>query len=284
MIVVKIFGGLGNQLFQYAVGRAVAIHHQVPLKLDLTAYETSKIHNGYRLDQFNIEADIATPAEISSLKGANNLFCRALRKAGLVKNKTYYAEKQRTIYDLSVFSESERYLYGYWQNETYFFTIREILLKELSPKVPLSLQAQIHLSRIQNVNAVSIHVRRGDYLNHPEIGVLDVDYYKKAEEYIMSNVETPVFFVFSNDLDWCKQNFGFIEKPIYIEDTKSEIDDLMLMSQCQHNIVANSSFSWWAAWLNLNNQKIVLAPKKWRRDDLHNFKNLPDSWLKVDSI
>lgn len=278
MIIAKITGGLGNQLFQYAVGRAVAMHHQVPLKFDITAYENYKLHNGHRLDQFNIEADIAKSAELASLKGANNLFCRVLRKAGLVKGKTYYAEKQRTIYDANVFAEQSRYLDGYWQNEQYFLTIRETLLKELSPKVPLSSQAQIHLSRIQNTNTVSIHVRRGDYLNHPEIGVLDVDYYKKAVEYIKSNVETPVFFVFSNDLAWCKQNFGFIDNPIYIENTQSEIDDLMLMSQCQHNIVANSSFSWWAAWLNQNPSKIVVAPKKWRQDDPENYKYLPKNW------
>ncbi len=278
MIVVKITGGLGNQLFQYAVGLAVAMHHHVPLKLDITTYETYKLHNGYRLNQFNIEAEIATPAEIASLKGANNILCRALRKAGLVKGKTYYAEKQRTIYDANVFAEQSRYLDGYWQNEQYFLTIRETLLKELSPKVALSPQAQKHLPQIAKANAVSIHVRRGDYLKHPEIGVLDVDYYKKAVEYIMATVESPVFFVFSNDLDWCKQNFGFIENPNYIEDTQSEIDDLMLMSQCQHNIVANSSFSWWAAWLNQNNNKVIVAPENWRIDEPENYKYLPSSW------
>lgn len=281
MIIAKITGGLGNQLFQYAVGRAVAMHHQVPLKLDITAYETYKLHNGYRLDQFNIEADIASRDEIVRLNGANNLFCRVLRKAGLVKNKTYYTEKQRTIYDPAVFAESSRYLEGYWQNEQYFFQIRKVLLKELSSKAPLSTQAQTYMSRIQNTNAVSIHVRRGDYLNHPEIGVLDLDYYKKAVEYIKSNVESPEFFVFSNDLDWCKQNFGFIDKPIYIENTQSEIDDLVLMSQCQHNIVANSSFSWWSGWLNQSPNKVVVAPKKWIAINPNGYKWALDTWVEI---
>jgi hypothetical protein len=285
MIIVKIIGGIGNQLFQYAVGRAVANYHQVPLKLDITGYETYNLHNGFRLDQFNIEANLATPAEVTILKGGSNILYRLLRAAGLVKFKTYYAEKQRSIYDPAVFEESSRYLDGYWQNEKYFLQIRQVLLEEFSSKTPLSTLAQGYLSRIQNTNAVSLHVRRGDYLRHPEIGVLDLSYYQQAHSYLISKVENPVFYIFSNDQAWCKQNLKFIENALYIEDTATEIDDLILMSQCRHNIVANSSFSWWGAWLNKNvNYKIIIAPKKWRRDDLQNFKYLPDSWVKIDSI
>lgn len=282
MIIVKITGGLGNQLFQYALGRAVANHHQVSFKLDISAYETYKLHNGYRLNQFNIKADIANYVDIINLKGPNNFIYRACKKAGLVKKKTYYAEKQRTIYDPAVFKEGARYLDGYWQNEKYFIEIREALLHEFMPNQPLSVQAQVHQFKIQHSTAVSIHVRRGDYLTHPEIGVLDVEYYKKSVEYIRSRVVSPLFFVFSNDLDWCKEHFIFIENLNYIDDTTTEIDDLILMSQCQHNIIANSSFSWWSAWLNSNASKIVIAPKRWMINNPNNYKWTPNSWIEIE--
>lgn len=196
------------------------------------------------------------------MKGSSNRLFRILRRLGWLKKNTYYAEKQRTIYDASVFMQAPRYLDGYWQNEQYFSEIRAVLLQELWPNQPLSINAQAHQIKIQQTHAVSIHVRRGDYLNHPEIGVLDIDYYKRAVDYIKEKIEAPVFFVFSNDVAWCKDNFNFIDSPVFVEDTQTEIDDLMLMCQCQHNIVANSSFSWWAAWLNSNVDKIVIAPKR----------------------
>lgn len=280
MILAKITGGLGNQLFQYAVGRAVAMHHQVSLKLDITAYESYELHNGYRLDQFNIEAGIASREEISRLKGAKPWPWIILRRAGLGKKKTYYQEKQRTIYDPAVFEENERYLDGYWQNESYFSSIKDTLLRELSPLAPLSSRAYACALQIREVNAVSIHVRRGDYLNHPEIGVLDVNYYKKAVNYINTKVKNPVFFVFSNDLEWCEKHLRFIDEPKYFMSMQSEIDDLMLMSKCQHNVIANSSFSWWAAWLNLCPNKIVIAPKNWMARNPNGYKWAVEGWLE----
>jgi len=123
-----------------------------------------------------------------------------------------------------------------------------------------------------------VHVRRGDYLEHPEIGVLDLSYYQQAYDFFKSKMVQPVFYIFSNDQAWCKQKFQFMENAVYIENTESEIDDFVLTSQCLHNIVANSSFSWWAAWLNSNKEKIVVAPKNWRADDPNNYKHLPRSW------
>lgn len=281
MIISKITGGLGNQLFQYAVGKAVALHHYVPLKLDITTYETYKLHNGFRLDQFAINADIANTQEIEHLKGKSHLFAKVLRKAGLVKRLGYYVEKERTIYDSQVFARDECYLDGYWQNEQYFTKIREFLLQGLKPKLPLSHQAQAYQLQIANTPSVSLHVRRGDYLNHPEIGVLDLSYYQQAHAYMTSKLEKPIFYIFSNDQAWCKQNFKFIENAVYIEDTQTEIDDIMLMSHCQHNIIANSSFSWWAAWLNNNQGKIVIAPKHWMAVNPKGYKWSPDEWIEI---
>ena len=280
MIITKIKGGLGNQLFQYAVGRAVALHHKVPLKLDLTVFETYKLHNGYRLDQFAIKANIATKNEIFNLKGGNNVLFSALRKAGLVKKKFYFKEKQSSYFDASVFNNNSVYLDGYWQNELYFSDIRELLLRELSPISSMDDLGCDYLESIEKTNSVSLHVRRGDYLNLKNVNVLDVDYYMKAVEYIRKNVEKPTFYIFSDDLDWCKKSLGFLDDCIYVDRTSTEIDDLKLMSFCRHNIIANSSFSWWGAWLNQNSKKIVIAPKGWLLNDPDSSNVILSDWVK----
>ena len=195
MIIIKIKGGLGNQLFQYAAGRAVALHHKLPLKLDLTIFETDKSHNGYRLDQFAIQAGIATENEIADLKGGNNVLISALRKVGLVKRKSYFKEKRSSYFDASVFKNNFVYLDGYWQNELYFSDIRELLLQELSPNNSMNDLGFAYLDSIKKSNSVSLHVRRGDYVNLKNINVLDADYYMKAAEYIGKNVENPTFYI-----------------------------------------------------------------------------------------
>jgi len=284
MIITKLSGGLGNQLFQYAVGRAVAERHKVPLKFDITAYETYALHNGFRLDQFNINAAVAGPKEINELKGSDFFISKALRKSGLKNKKTFYAEKERTVYDPQVFASPARYLEGYWQNEQYFLNIRETILQELRPRFSLSVNARDYQDSILNNNAVSIHVRRGDYFKHPEIGVLDVAYYKNGVEYIENRVGSPKFFIFSDDLEWCKANLKFIPKPIFVEGTETEIDDLILMSHCKHNIVANSSFSWWGAWLNKNEAKLVIAPKEWLAINPNGYKWAPRGWIEISKV
>ena len=278
MIITKLKGGLGNQLFQYAAGRAVALHHKVPLKLDVTTFETYNPHNGYRLDQFAIQADIANYNEIIKLKGG--LLMSALRKAGLVKKKSYLKEKRTSYFDEGVFKNNFVYLNGYWQNELYFSNIRELLLQELSPISSLNDVGYSCLESIKKTNSVSLHVRRGDYLNLKNIGVLDVDYYKQAVAYIRKNVEKPTFYIFSDDLDWCKKSLGFLDVCIYVDRTETEIDDLKLMSCCQHNIIANSSFSWWGAWLNKNPKKTVIAPKSWLLNDPDSSNVILSDWIK----
>ena len=280
MIITKLKGGLGNQLFQYAVGRALALHNKLPLKLDLTVFENYKLHNGYRLDQFAIQAGIATENEIINLKGGNNVLFSALRKAGLFKRKSYFKEKRSSYFDARVFKNNFVYLDGYWQNELYFSNIREVLLRELSPINSMNDLGCDYLEPINKSNSVSLHVRRGDYLNLKNINVLDVDYYMKAVEYIRKNVEKPTFFIFSDDLDWCKKSLGFLDGCIYVDRTQTEIDDLKLMSFCRHNIIANSSFSWWGAWLNQNPKKTVIAPKDWMINDPGSSNVILSDWVK----
>ena len=280
MIIIKIKGGLGNQLFQYAVGKAVALHHKLPLKLDLTIFKTYKLHR-YLLDQFAIQADTATEDEIIKLKGGNNVLFSALRKAGLVKRKSYFKEKRSSYFDVSVFKNKPVYLDGYWQNELYFSDIRELLLKELSPNSSMNDLGCAYLDSIKKSNSVSLHVRRGDYLNLKNINVLDVDYYMKAVNYIRKIIEKPTFYIFSDDLEWCKNSLGFLDNCIFVDRTKTEIDDLKLMSLCQHNIIANSSFSWWGAWLNQNCKKTVIAPEDWLLNDPGSSNVILSDWVKL---
>ena len=280
MIIIKIKGGLGNQLFQYAVGRALALHHRLPLKLDLTIFKTYKLHR-YLLDQFAIQADIATEDEIIKLKGRNNVLFSALRKAGLVKRKSYLKEKRSSYFDASVFKNDDVYLDGYWQNELYFSDIREELLRDLTSISSMSDLGVFYMEGIKKSNSVSLHVRRGNYLNLTNFNVLDIDYYMKAVEYIRKNVEKPTFYIFSDDLEWCKNSLGFLDNCIFVDSTKTEIDDLKLMSFCKHNIIANSSFSWWGAWLNQNCKKTVIAPKGWLLNDPGSSNVILSDWVKM---
>ena len=280
MIIIKIKGGLGNQLFQYAVGRALALHHRSPLKLDLTIFKTYKLHR-YLLDQFAIQADIATEDEIIKLKGRNNVLFSALRKAGLVKRKSYLKEKRSSYFDVSVFKNDDVYLDGYWQNELYFSDIREELLRDLTSISSMSDLGVVYMEGIKKRNTVSLHVRRGNYLNLKNFNVLDIDYYMKAVEYIRKNVEKPTFFIFSDDLEWCKNSLGFLDNCVFVDSTRTEIDDLKLMSFCQHNIIANSSFSWWGAWLNQNCKKTVIAPKDWLLNDPGSSNVILSDWVKL---
>ena len=280
MIIIKIKGGLGNQLFQYATGRAVALHHKLPLKLDLTIFKTYKLHR-YLLDQFAIQADIATENEIIKLKGGNNVLFSALRKTGFIKTKSYIKEKRSSYFDASVFKNNVVYLDGYWQNELYFKDIRELLLPELTSSSSMSDLGCAYLESINNSNSVSLHVRRGNYLNTKNINVLDVDYYMKAADYIRKNVEKPTFYVFSDDLEWCKNSLGFLDDCIYVDRTQTDIDDLKLMSFCRHNIIANSSFSWWGAWLNQNPKKTVIAPEGWLLNDPDSSNVILSDWVKL---
>ena len=181
---------------------------------------------------------------------------------------------------LEVVKKVDIYLDGYWQNEKYFLEIREDILKDFTPRESNTLEVEKYLEQINSTNSISIHVRRGDYAKHPEIGILDISYYQDAVNYINDRVESPTFYIFSNDLKWCEENFNFINTKVFVNKTKSEIEDMILMKSCQHNIIANSSFSWWSAWLNINAKKIIVAPKKWMAINPNKYKWSPLSWIE----
>jgi hypothetical protein len=178
-------------------------------------------------------------------------------------------------------------LNGYWQSEKYFLNIKEQLLNEITPNYEFTLKGKFYHYEISKSKAVSIHVRRGDYLNMPSAidfhGTCSMDYYKSAILKLDEKFSDLKYFIFSDDINWCKSEFNFLKSPIFIEEEpeKKSSQDLFLMSYCKHNIIANSSYSWWAAWLNKSHSKLVIAPKKWFANKLNDSDICPETWIRL---
>lgn len=300
MIIVRLNGGIGNQMFQYALGRHLAEINSTLLKLDLTGFEEYKLRK-YELHCFNIWEYVASIEEIEAFKRKNNSrFAKLVSKTRKRLNFPYYptsdfyqntivVKESRFSFDPSMLEEKGNiYLDGYWQSEKYFNSIRNILLREFTNKYDQDIKNLELSKKIKNTESVSIHIRRGDYvhdtLTNQVHGVCSFDYYQDAINQITKRRSNCHFFIFSDDHAWVKENFNldYNTTIVNINDYSTSYEDLRLMSLCHHNIIANSSFSWWAAWLNKNPEKIVYAPKKWFNDTkLITNDLLPDSWIKV---
>lgn len=268
MIVVKLMGGLGNQMFQYAAGRALAIKHNVPLYVD-ESFLKADPNGAYtqrkpELAQLKTKLRTAGSSELATFDG-RNFFDLLLMREKSVKNVLAEGDGFNTEF-FNV--QPPVYLDGFWQSEAYFKAIRDVLLEEFSPVGESGTKAQEYLSLIKQAHSVSIHVRRGDYISNAAAagfhGFPGLGYYRKATELIQTQVKDCVFFVFSDDLAWCRENLNWPGKFVFV-DTKSELaaTDLCLMKSCRHNIIANSSYSWWGAWLNQHPDKKVIAPRNW---------------------
>jgi hypothetical protein len=295
MIIIKLQGGLGNQMFQYAIGRKLSILNKTELKLDLSFLldrtpRSNFTYRDYNLNIFNLKIESATSEEIKPF--VNHLDNKIKRKIYsylfLGKNKKYIYEKQLTC-DPNIFKLTGNiYLDGYWQTEKYFSDIKNILYNDFNIKIPQDEKNQEITKIIKNSNSVSIHTRRGDYITNKQTynvhGICDLDYYYNCVNLLLKQIENPHFFIFSDDHKWAKENLKLDYLMTFIDhnNASKNYEDLRLMSQCKHNIIANSSFSWWGAWLNKNPDKIVYAPQKWFNDSSRDTKDLiPDQWIKV---
>ncbi len=286
MQIIQCTGGLGNQMFQYAFYRKLQLDGNT-VALDLSSFQDYKLHNGFELERvFNLNIVRADEKVVDEIKKTAFLPCilsKIYRKLKL--SNSYIVQKEFNYQPkYSQLSNSKSsYLEGYWQSEKYFERYANIIQTDF--KFPeLDKVNKLLASQIQQSNAVSLHVRMGDYVNHPlHGGICTREYYSKAIELIKSRVDNPTFFVFSNEIEWCQQNFE-LSNVVYVtgNDGESSYKDMQLMSLCQHNIIANSSFSWWGAWLNSNPSKIVIAPAKWFNDKSINVSDLlPNSWIKL---
>ena len=278
MITSHLFGGLGNQLFQYCAGRALSLTHGVELRL-LWGEDTEK--RTLDLHHFNIEAEIIRSSKV--FKRLSFRLLPSLLKHGLPK---VLREDALGYYDRFQSLGGNTRIKGYWQSELYFEHFEDVIRNDLHIITLPSRQNQAFLDRISSENAVSLHIRRGDYITNLMAnsihGTCDLTYYEKAIENISSSMsEDPVFYVFSDDPSWAKQNLKTRHKTVFVDfnDAAANYEDLRLMSQCNHNIIANSTFSWWGAWLNKNPSKIVIAPHKWFSDPtIKNPNILPQAW------
>ena len=261
MIIIRFQGGLGNQMFQYAlylelkyIGKSV--------KADITTYMTDKDLRKFKLrDVFNVDVDIADKKEIYELAGGEkNYIGGFIRK--YLRRKTYFKEEQLNDYQV-IASLEDAYLDGYWQNEKFFPHVKKIL-KEKYIFMQQSIKTNNLYAMIQKEQSVSIHIRMGDYLVYNDVygEICTKEYYQNAIEYIMEKIDSPIFFVFSDEPEKAKDFLGN-RKAIYVEKQEDDWCDMYLMSKCKHNIIANSTFSWWAAWLNKNYNKQIISPKKW---------------------
>ena len=287
MIISRLIGGLGNQMFQYAAGRSLAIANSCELKLDVSGFENYTLHNGYELDIFNIKAGIANSKEVSRLVSKQSRLMRFVFRKLKIKKSTHFLEKSFT-FDHNFFdAKPPVYLDGYWQSYKYFESIEPQLKQEFSLKNSIS-RLNLDISeQISSVNAVSVHIRRGDYVSNKHTnsvhGLCSLDYYRAAIQTITERVENPFFFIFSDDIAWIKDNLTTNSDTVYVDHNsgKQSYNDMYLMSLCQHHIIANSSFSWWGAWLGSNPNKIVISPKQWFINDTITDDLIPKSWVRL---
>jgi hypothetical protein len=273
-------GGHSNQMFQYATAKSLAFKKNAKLRMDLSWFYSiapEYTPRVYELGTYNLKQEFGKPGIVFKLKN----------KLGSAR---YYNEKS-FAYDPDVFNlPKDAYLTGYFQSEKYFKDIRSQLLSDFSFKLPAKGKNATLLKKIQqDESSVSLHIRRGDYVSNPNAnqhhGVKGIEYYKKALIHIKKTVKTPTLYVISNDPAWCKENLKLDAKMVFVDnndDVTGGAEDMRLMRACRHNIMANSSFSWWGAWLNENPDKIVIAPKKWFNNPEQDTSDLlPDEWVKL---
>lgn len=287
MILTHLMGGLGNQMFQYAFGKALAESNNTDHQLDLTSLERDT-QRQFQLDGLNITSKVATHDTIQHYTQRPWLF-KILEKAKL-RNPTQVIEKNADwfqYYPRYLTKSKTLFLKGYWQAHQYMAFANAVVQKEFTFKHPPSSEFETYLKTASSTASVSLHIRRGDYVNHSLFNSLHGEegdaYYKKSINFIAEKVIDPHFFIFSDDPEWVQTHFKLHDNKItYINQTdpKKAYEDLRLMSTCQHNIIANSSFSWWGAYLNRNSHKIVVAPHRWINSPLPTQDLIPPTWKR----
>ncbi len=297
MIIARLVGGLANQMFPYAAARRLAVVRNQPLKLDLSPFEyyqqtATAAYRTYSLHVFNIAASIATPDEIALTRRTHwrrwhrwaNIFSVASDQRQFI-----YKEKKFAFDPTVMKLPGNVYLEGNWSSYRYFSEIEDIIRKDFTLKNPQSRECCHFVEQIRHHPSVSIHIRRGDFASNPKInqiyGTCELDYYRRCLEHLAAKVLSLHCFVFSDDPGWVRENFHIHHPFTMVEFNQPGLDheQMWLMSQCQFNIIANSGFSWWAAWLNNHPQKLVYAPRQWFRApskyDTHTL--IPRSWIQL---
>ena len=305
MILVRINGGLGNQLFQYATARAISLKLNRKLFLDIAWYRNIHTQENrsdpnattprdFLLNNYNIQSRVVNKFHLNWIKRLEirskySKFYKLLFD-GPLNNLSYTKINQDTFPLESIQEHPHIYLTGYWQNNDIIEEYKNLLSNDLTLKRPLSPNNQDHFKSINKTNSVAIHVRRGDYISKPKSHEVHVscsnNYYYDSIDYLQNKLTNLHYFIFSDDMTWVKNNLEFTINTTFIDNNEPEYEHLFLMSQCKHQITANSTFSWWAAWLNTNPAKIIITPKHWYIDEHLNETviRIPKEWIKIDNM
>ncbi len=301
MIIVRLMGGLGNQMFQYAFAYALSQKNKTQLKIDTTLLEDRNsadeivTHRDLLIDKvFNVTLNFASIKEIEYFNGKkyNHLLGKTYNKVSQALRKPMLViEKSRGFHSEYLTFSNHVCLVGAFQCEKYFKSYDSSIKKLFSFKNPILEISSNLVSEIKTENSVAIHVRRGDYVTSPlyskTIGTLPINYYLEAIELIHEKIKNPVFYIFSDDINWCKHNFKSDKYSFcFVDDEQAgahAANYLQLLTKCKHYIISNSTFSWWGAWLSDNEvDKIVIAPKKWFLDESLDSKDIvPENWIRL---
>lgn len=295
MIITRLRGGMGNQMFQYAIGRALSIKKNTKLGLDLAFLldrtPRPKFHKftfrDYNLDVFNIKAEIIPQSNIPFIyrqffsgrfmlyvNGFINLFDKKF-------NKWKYHKFNPCVFNKG----TNMYLNGDWHNLKYFEDIHNIIRKDFTPKKELKENIKKLKFEIENNNSLCIHIRRGDYVGNINHEIVGREYYKKGPEKIKTFTKIDKVYVFSDDIKWCEDNIKFELPTMYVGEEYAgdkDVGHMILMLACHNFIIPNSSFAWWGAWLSPYNNKIVVAPKRWFVDiNINSGGLIPKDWILI---
>lgn len=281
-------GGLGNQMFQYAAGRSLSLQNNIPFKIDFDC-PYKHVNYSYNLNVFLQQAEQADFLELWKSKPKTKFAKRLFMLAGKNYNCKLVREKKEFTFNSDFFSiPDESYVSGFFQTEKYFSEFEEVIRKDFTFNIDPSVANQKFMSEIISENAVSLHIRRGDYVKIKETnnfhGVCSIAYYESAIQLIADKISDPVFYIFSDDMQWVKENFNLSQPHVYVDinNASTNYEDMRLMSICKHHIIANSSFSWWGAWLNPSKNKTVIAPKQWMKDpQIQTSDLIPDNWIRL---
>ena len=290
MITACLQGGMGNQLFQYAAGVALASRLGVGLQLDRTWFR-ARSERWYCLDAFSISARVATDEQLRQAgirhpgRLARGLARLGFKRLGLSRGQVCepgfpYWPGFRDLSDGSC-------LAGYWQSERYFEEVADLIRREFTVREEPDFENQRALEAIRGCEAVAVHVRRGDYATDPRVqkfhGMTPLEYYHAAARRILSLVREPVFFMFSDDPAWVREHLVMEAPTVHVAHNgpRRDYEDLRLMSACRHHVIANSSFSWWGAWLAERPGHRVIAPARWFRNGPDTRDLIPARWERI---
>lgn len=286
MIATHLFGGLGNQLFQFATGLALAARRGVELRLDERYFDVPR-SGDFIMNHFGHDIPYIDRKRLPAMRH-DGLFRYVRDKIQGTNWKLY---KEHTLgFDPAVMDLPDgTYLKGYWQSEKYFRDHADLVRKHLPISTPPSPPNATMMKAQDKTFPVSLHIRRGDYITNAKFnsthGTCDLDYYERAVSHIAENCNEDItIFAFSDEPDWVEEN---LKLPFDIKVTRDNeglkcYEDIRLMSRCRHHIVANSSFSWWGAWLNADPDKIVVAPKQWFADpNMQDHDLVPEDWVTL---